>query len=124
LPLLWQAAPGVYFGHALLAGCAVFFLAPMRTAAQETPYFVAYSHHLEEPGNLEIAFNSTYGTQHRGNDFVAPWLELEYGVTAWWTFGRLRPANWRGCCATATSRAACRHGRAFPSSAAGKSSRI
>jgi len=75
-----------FVGLALLVGCAGFFLAPARTAAQETPYFVTYSHHLEEPGNLEVALNSTYGTQHRGNDFVAPWLELEYGVTAWWTF--------------------------------------
>lgn len=60
-------------------------VAPPRAAAQETPYFVPYSHHLEEPDNLEIEFYSNYGTQHRGNDFIAPWVELEYGVTAWWT---------------------------------------
>lgn len=74
------------FCLALLVAGAGFLLAPPQAAAQETPYFVAYSHHLEEPGNLEVEFYSTYGTQHRGNDFVAPWLELEYGVTAWWTF--------------------------------------
>ena len=56
-----------------------------RAAAQETPYFVAYSHHLEEPGNLEIETYSIYGTQKGGGDFIAPWMELEYGVTAWWT---------------------------------------
>lgn len=54
-------------------------------AAQETPYFVAYSHHLEEPGNLEIEAYSIYGTQKGGPDFIAPWMEFEYGVTAWWT---------------------------------------
>jgi hypothetical protein len=53
--------------------------------AQETPYFVAYSHHLEEPGNLEIETYSIYGTQQGHGDFIAPWMELEYGVTAWWT---------------------------------------
>ena len=56
-----------------------------RAAAQETPYFVAYSHHLEEPGNLEVETYSIYGTQRGGGDFVAPWVELAYGVTAWWT---------------------------------------
>lgn len=58
---------------------------PSRAAAQETPYFVAYSHHLEEPGNLEVETYSIYGTQKAGADFIAPWVELEYGVTAWWT---------------------------------------
>jgi hypothetical protein len=53
--------------------------------AQERPYFVTYDHYLEEPGNLEIEYFSTFGTQHGGNDFHAYWTELEYGVTAWWT---------------------------------------
>src|SRR3984957_1119384 len=69
---------------AALLGLA-FLLTPGRAAAQETPYFVAYSHHLEEPGNLEIETYSIYGTQKGGGDFIAPWMELEYGVTAWWT---------------------------------------
>jgi hypothetical protein len=53
--------------------------------AQETPYIVTYSHHLQEPGNLEIEIFSNYATQQGGHDFVAPWGEFEYGVTAWWT---------------------------------------
>jgi hypothetical protein len=54
--------------------------------AQEPPYFVTYSHYLEEPGNLEIAVNSTTGVAKADNpSYVAPWLELEYGVTGWWT---------------------------------------
>jgi len=58
---------------------------PPGAAAQETPYFVAYSHHLEEPGNLEVETYALYGTQKGAGDFIAPWMELEYGVTAWWT---------------------------------------
>lgn len=56
---------------------------PLR--AQENPYFVAYDHNLEEPGNLEVEYFSTFGTQRSGNDFHSYWTELEYGVKAWWT---------------------------------------
>jgi hypothetical protein len=67
----------------LLAGvCAV--IAPP-AAAQDTTYFITYSHHLEEPGTLEIEFSSNYATQRAGNDFIAPWIELEYGAKGWWT---------------------------------------
>ena len=54
-------------------------------SAQENPYFVAYDHNLEEPGNLEVEYFSTFATQRTGNDFHAFWTEFEYGVTAWWT---------------------------------------
>jgi len=53
--------------------------------AQESPYIVTYDHHLEEPGNLEVEYFSTFGTQRAGNDFHAYWMEFEYGATAWWT---------------------------------------
>jgi hypothetical protein len=52
---------------------------------QESPYIVTYDHYLEEPGNLEIEYFSTFGTQRGGNDFHAFWSEFEYGATAWWT---------------------------------------
>jgi hypothetical protein len=68
----------------LFLGCLALMTSP-RAWAQETPYFITYSHHLEEPGNLEIEAYAIYGTQKGGRDFVAPWLEIEYGVTAWWT---------------------------------------
>ncbi|HXJ15679.1 MAG TPA: hypothetical protein VNM68_00605 [Candidatus Polarisedimenticolia bacterium] len=65
---------------------ATYSLAGPSTAfAQEPPYFVTYSHHLEEPGNLEVEVNSVFATQRAGNDFIAPWMEFEYGVKAWWT---------------------------------------
>lgn len=60
-------------------------LFPLLTSAQENPYFVAYDHYLEEPGNLEIEYFSTFGMQRSGNDFHSYWMEFEYGAKAWWT---------------------------------------
>ena len=69
-------------GLAILALCG--FFAP--AFAQESPYIVTYSHHMEEPGNLDIEYYSTLGTQPgEGNNFHAFWMEFEYGVRAWWT---------------------------------------
>ena len=54
--------------------------------AQERAYFVTYDHYLEEPGNLEIAVSATTGLPKDGGAvYTAPWLELEYGLTGWWT---------------------------------------
>ncbi len=78
----------VFFRSSLSALFLLFaltFLWPSTMHAQERPYIVAYDHYLEEPGNLEIEYFSTFGTQRRGNDFHAFWIELEYGATAWWT---------------------------------------
>jgi hypothetical protein len=70
----------------LAAAIALAFPAlPHPLRAQENPYFVAYDHNLEEPGNLEMEYFSTFGTQRAGNDFHAYWTEFEYGVKAWWT---------------------------------------
>lgn len=55
-------------------------------AAQESPYFVTYDHHLEEPGNLEIETSSTTGVPRSGQHlYFAPYMEFEYGVTGRWT---------------------------------------
>lgn len=70
----------VYFAI-LIAG--LLFGNPTRS--QENPYFVAYDHNLEEPGNLEVETFSDFGTQRQGNNFVSYWTEFEYGATAWWT---------------------------------------
>jgi hypothetical protein len=54
--------------------------------AQESPYFVTYDHHMEEPGNLEIEVSSTTDIPRAGQKYYfAPWAEFEYGVTARWT---------------------------------------
>jgi len=81
----WFPGGTRFFVRVSLGFFILYFVLVQRTNAQETPYFVAYSHHLEEPGNLEIELSTNYGTQTRGNDFIAPWVEFEYGVKAWWT---------------------------------------
>ena len=63
----------------------LLLFAPSPVHAQESPYFVAYDHYLEEPGSLEVEYFSTFGTQRAGNNFLADWAEFEYGATAWWT---------------------------------------
>ena len=66
--------------------CVLTFAAGSAALAQEPPYFVTYAHYLEEPGNLEIAVATTTGVpKGQGATYTAPWLELEYGVTGWWT---------------------------------------
>jgi NhaP-type Na+/H+ or K+/H+ antiporter len=76
---------------ARIAFLLVFLLLwrPFAAAGQEPPYFVTYAHYLEEPGNLEISVASTTGVPRgAGSVYTAPWLELEYGVTGWWTTER------------------------------------
>ena len=70
--------------HLCLLYLAVILLAPL-APAQESPYFVTYDHYLEEPGNLELEYFSTFGTQRGAGNFIADWTEFEYGATAWWT---------------------------------------
>src|SRR5260221_10266370 len=53
--------------------------------AGEWPYFITYSHQMEEPGNLEIATRGVTGKPAGGNRFLGSATELEYGVTGWWT---------------------------------------
>ncbi|HEY1256552.1 MAG TPA: hypothetical protein VGF01_17395 [Terracidiphilus sp.] len=56
-----------------------------QSRAQDKPYFVTYSHDLEEPGNLEIETKTALGQPDGGNRFGATAMELEYGTRAWWT---------------------------------------
>ena len=77
--LCWLASLGFFLVFVFSLFCAPPAL------AQENPYVVAYDHYLEEPGNLEIEYFSTVGTQRAGNNFHAFWAEFEYGATAWWT---------------------------------------
>lgn len=64
---------------------ALLFLTPSLMHAQEPPYFVAYSHVLEEPGNLEIASQNLQAAPKDAHGFYTQTVELEYGVTAWYT---------------------------------------
>ena len=53
--------------------------------AQDKPYFVTYSHDLEEPGELEVETKTAAGNPDAGNAYSATAFEFEYGVSAWWT---------------------------------------
>jgi len=53
--------------------------------AQERPYFVTYSHEMEEPGNLEIEMYNVIGKPPGDNRFLGSTVEFEYGLKTWWT---------------------------------------
>jgi len=54
--------------------------------AQESPFFVTYTHHLEERGKLDLEVSSTSGVPRSGQRFYfAPYMEAEYGITDRWT---------------------------------------
>lgn len=53
--------------------------------AAEGPFFITYSHQMEEPGNLEFAMKNVMGAPGGANRFLGTSAEFEYGVTAWWT---------------------------------------
>jgi len=64
----------------------LLFITTRSSLAQEGPFFVTYTHHMEEPGNLDVEVSSTTGVPRSGQRFYsAPYMELEYGVTARWT---------------------------------------
>ena len=67
-----------------LFGLSLALAWPARSHAQEN-YFITYTHHMEEPGSLEIANRSVAGFPQLGDSFVGSAMELEYGVKAWWT---------------------------------------
>lgn len=70
----------------LLATFFLVLLAAGVGSAQESPFIVTYDHHLEEPGNLEIETYATLGVPRSAQNFyIAPWMEIEYGVTGRWT---------------------------------------
>ncbi|MGA7859696.1 MAG: hypothetical protein WCA11_17300 [Terracidiphilus sp.] len=71
-------------GPYCLAILLPFFLVPI-APAQEKPYFVTYSHDLEEPGNLEIETKTALARPDGSNHYGATAMELEYGTRAWWT---------------------------------------
>ncbi|MBI3694258.1 MAG: hypothetical protein HY238_05395 [Acidobacteria bacterium] len=53
--------------------------------AADGPYFVTYTHRLEEPGSLEVAFSHVLAKPQGGDRFVNTLMEIEYGVNGWWT---------------------------------------
>ena len=63
---------------------SVLFLQPLARAG-DGPFFVTYSHQMEEPGNLEITTKNVSGKPGDGSRFLGSAAELEYGVKGWWT---------------------------------------
>jgi hypothetical protein len=61
------------------------FAVPPPARAGEGPFFITYSHQMEEPGNLEITSRNVTGKPRGGDRFLGGVLELEYGVKGWWT---------------------------------------
>lgn len=80
-PATSRPRPGGITAGSLLA----LFLFSAQPIAAQDPYFVTYSHQMEEPGNLEISLFPTVGLPKAGPKFLAGLLELEYGATGWWT---------------------------------------
>jgi hypothetical protein len=50
-----------------------------------SPYFVPYDHYMEEPGDLDIEFDTVVGQSHDINTFVAGAPQFEIGIRKWWT---------------------------------------
>jgi len=65
--------------------CVAGVLAVPSCAMAQGNYFVTYTHHMEEPGNLEFAAKSVTGFPRAGNAFWGNAIEMEYGVKTWWT---------------------------------------
>jgi hypothetical protein len=72
-------------GYGCLPAFWILILITSIGRAQDKPYFVTYSHDLEEPGNLEIETKTALARPYDGNHYGATAMELEYGTRAWWT---------------------------------------
>jgi hypothetical protein len=68
----------------IVGALGVFLIAGWGMAA-EGPFFITYTHQMEEPGNLEIATSNVTGKPAGGNRFLGGATEFEYGVRGWWT---------------------------------------
>src|SRR5215472_15148702 len=53
--------------------------------AADSPFFITYTHQMEEPGNLELSTTALTGKPAGGQRFLGGATELEYGVRGWWT---------------------------------------
>jgi hypothetical protein len=78
----------VQLKHALAGILTSLTLVPVSLLAQErtpVPYFITYSHYLEELDALEISSSAVVGKDADINTFVGNWNEFEYGARKWWT---------------------------------------
>jgi hypothetical protein len=73
------------FSRSILTTLLLLVFATSAAVAQERPYFITYTHEMEEPGNLEIEFKGVTGAPPNANRFSAANIEFEYGMRGWWT---------------------------------------
>lgn len=66
-----------------LPSLAILFALTAPVFGGEGPFFIPYTHQLEEPGNLEIGNRSITRKPAGANRFFGAATEFEYGVTAW-----------------------------------------
>jgi hypothetical protein len=78
----WRSAPASLSLRTFWLGLTIFCFP---ATAGEWPYFITYTHQMEEPGNLEIATRNVIAKPEGGNTFLGATTELEYGMTGWWT---------------------------------------
>jgi hypothetical protein len=69
---------------ALIVGWELMMLLPACWGG-EGPFFITYTHQMEEPGNLELATKNVTGKPGDGSRFLGSTTELEYGIKGWWT---------------------------------------
>jgi hypothetical protein len=81
--LVKQKRLGGFILHGLVLAATLLGRPP--AWAGEGPFFITYTHQMEEPGNLEIATKSVTGKPGDASRFLAAAMEFEYGVKGWWT---------------------------------------
>lgn len=76
--------PAHWFRTSKLATRLVLLAAPVAWAG-EGPFFITYTHQMEEPGNLEIATKNVTSSTAGAGRWLGGAMELEYGAKGWWT---------------------------------------
>jgi hypothetical protein len=78
---LLASRPRVWFLCAAISALAIL----PACWAGEGPFFITYTHQMEEPGNLEFAAKNVIGKPNGSGRFLGTTAEFEYGVKGWWT---------------------------------------
>lgn len=69
----------------LWTGVLLLIIFPGMSRAGEGPFFITYTHQMEEPDNLDMSSKGVTGAPSGGSWFFAAAAELEYGIKGWWT---------------------------------------
>lgn len=75
-----------FTGRCITAGMfVVLALAASPVQAQVHRYFVTYSEHMEQPGELEFSSKNVFANTKGANPFLGSAAEIERGIKSWWT---------------------------------------